>query len=448
MNAAAPVAGHPPRPWRRALAWLAFLGPFFFATYGLATWVTSLRQGVPAIVFEWERAIPFWPWTIWPYWVIDVLYAASLFACVDRRELDTHAKRLLTAQVAAVAIFLAAPLRFSFVPPPVDGVAGAMFAVLRSFDQPFNQLPSLHVALAVILGALYSRRTAGLARLAVAAAFVAIGLSVLTTWQHHFVDVPTGALLGALCVWAWPQADEGDGRPVASHFAPASDRHRVRYAVRYFAGAGAFTALALHAGGWTLWLLWVALALLLVSFAYVAFGPAAFQKRADGRVSSAARWLYAPYHAGAWINSRAWTWRAPEPVAVADGVSFGRVPSAREIATGPYAAFVDLTAEFDVRPGARPYALVPMLDLVPPTADHLDRAARSIERLRAAGPVLVFCALGRSRSACAVAAWLIATGRARDAAAAIATVQAARAAVVLGEGHRAALSSLAPRGAG
>ena len=432
-----------PRPWRRALAWLAFLAPFFFATYGLATWATGLREGVPSIVFEWERAIPFWPWTIWPYWVLDALYAVSLFACLTRRELDTHAKRLLSAQVVAIAIFLAAPLRFSFTPPPVDGVAAAMFGVLRSFDQPFNQLPSLHVALAVIVGALFVRRTSGLARLAVTALFVAIALSVLTTWQHHFIDVPTGALLGALCVWAWPQADEGDGQPIAAHFALASDRHRARYAVRYFAGAGAFTALALHAGGWMLWLLWIAVALLLVCLAYVAFGPAAFQKRADGRVSSAGRWLYAPYHAAAWINSRAWTWRAPGPVVVDDGVSFGRVPSAREIASGRYAAFVDLTPEFDVRAGGRPYALVPMLDLVPPTADHLDRAARAIERLRAAGPVLVFCALGRSRSACAVAAWLIATGRVRDAEDAVAVVRARCRDAVLDERHVAALAGMA-----
>ena len=442
-----PSAAAPgPRPWRRAIAWLAFLGPFFFVTYGFATWASGLREGVPSIVFDWERAIPFWPWTIVPYWIIDALYAASLFACATRGELDTHAKRLLTAQVVAIATFLAAPLRFSFVPPPVDGPAGAMFAVLRSFDQPYNQLPSLHVALAVILWALYARKTPGPWRHATTLGFLVIGASVLTTWQHHFVDVPTGALLGALCVWAWPLPDEGDGRAVASHFAVKSDRHRARYALRYFAGAGALAAIAFHYGGWSLWLLWAAVAGLLVSLAYVALGPAAFQKRADGRLSLAARWLYAPYLAAAWVNSRAWTRRSPEPVAVADGVSFGRVPTAREIASGRFAGFVDLTAEFDVRSGGRPYALVPMLDLIPPTADHLDRAARAIERLRQAGPVLVFCAIGRSRSACAVAAWLIATGRARDADAAVARLRSARAAVVLEEGHLAVLSHVAARG--
>ena len=62
---------HEPLPWKRAVAWLAFLAPFFFTTYGLANSSASLRADVSAIVFDWECAIPFWPWTIVPYWITD-----------------------------------------------------------------------------------------------------------------------------------------------------------------------------------------------------------------------------------------------------------------------------------------------------------------------------------------------------------------------------------------
>jgi protein-tyrosine phosphatase len=62
--------------------------------------------------------------------------------------------------------------------------------------------------------------------------------------------------------------------------------------------------------------------------------------------------------------------------------------------------------------------------------------------------VLVCCALGCSRSACAVAAWLLASGRARDVDTALAIVRNARAVVVLGAGHVAALGGLAAGGAG
>ncbi|MFX7052290.1 phosphatase, partial [Acinetobacter baumannii] len=92
----------------------------------------------------WERHIPFLPWTILPYWSIDLLYGFSFLCCRTPRETDRHALRLLTTQLIAVACFLAFPLRFAFVRPATDGLFGALFASLAAFDLPFNQAPSLH----------------------------------------------------------------------------------------------------------------------------------------------------------------------------------------------------------------------------------------------------------------------------------------------------------------
>jgi hypothetical protein len=94
-------------------------------------------------------------------------------------------------------------------------------------------------------------------------------------------------------------------------------------------------------------------------------------------LSVAARWLFAPYLAGAWLNSRAWTWRDREPVPVTAGVFLGRVPTARELALSPFAGVVDLTAEFEVRAGTRALAVVPLLDLTRPTAAALAQAAQA-----------------------------------------------------------------------
>lgn len=436
-----------PWPWRRALLWLAFLGPFFFLTYGLANWSAAQRADVPSVAFAWETGMPFWPWTIFPYWTIDLLYGLSLLVCATRRELDTHVRRLLTAQVIAIVCFVVVPLRFSFEHPVAGGLWGDMFAALAGFDRPFNQLPSLHIALAVVLRAIYARRLSGAARLAMETWFALICVSVLTTYQHHFIDIPTGFLLGAVCLWAWPYADEGNGRAIVEQWHWARDPRRRRLAVAYTAGAVLLGAAALQAGGWALWLLWGSVSCLLVALAYAAIGAGAFQKGADGRLSVAARWLLAPYLAAAWANSRAWTRRDKSPVRVADGVFIGRVPTKRELAASPFAGVVDLTAEIDLcagaAAGAAAVAVVPMLDLVRPDTDALAQAARSIERLRAYGPVLVCCALGYSRSACAVAAWLLASGRARDVETAIAAVRDARAVIVLDAGHAAALGGLA-----
>src|SRR5258708_35252698 len=114
------------RPWRRAIVWLAFLGPFFFASYGFANWLASKRTGVGSVAFAWEHSIPFMPWTIVPYWSIDLLYALSPFLCTTRRELDRHAQRLLTVQLVSVACFISWPLHFSFDRPAATGLFGAL----------------------------------------------------------------------------------------------------------------------------------------------------------------------------------------------------------------------------------------------------------------------------------------------------------------------------------
>src|SRR5262245_32597354 len=90
------------RPWRRSLAWLVFLTPFFFLTYGAANAIAAHRSHVPSVVFAWERRIPFVAWTIVPYWSLDLFYAASLFLCATRGELTGLCRRLVTAQVAAI----------------------------------------------------------------------------------------------------------------------------------------------------------------------------------------------------------------------------------------------------------------------------------------------------------------------------------------------------------
>ncbi|HNK33493.1 MAG TPA: serine/threonine protein phosphatase, partial [Plasticicumulans sp.] len=160
MSAAGSAAGvHEARPWPRALLWLAVLGPLFFLSYGAANWLASRRAGVGSLVFDWEHAIPFWPWTILPYWSIDLLYALSLFVCTTRRELDAHGRRLLTAQLVAVSAFVLVPLRFTFERPPVDGLPGALYALLGSFDLPYNQAPSLHIALLLILWVRFDAHT-------------------------------------------------------------------------------------------------------------------------------------------------------------------------------------------------------------------------------------------------------------------------------------------------
>jgi protein-tyrosine phosphatase len=406
---------------RRAALWLLFLAPFFYAAYGLANWYASTLPQVDSIVFRWERHIPFIAWSILPYWSINAFYALSLFVNEDTAGVDRLAGRYLSSQLVACLCFVAFPLAASFTRPDSNGLPGFMFDVLAGFDKPFNQAPSLHIALLVVIWDHLRRRLPRRLRPAWHGWCALIGASVLTTYQHHFIDIPTGALLGLFALWLFP----ADSAPPFAGFRWATDGKRQRLAAGYALGAAlllgaAWSGAALHMA-W-LALLWPALALAIVAFGYCGAGEKIFQKRADGSVSLASRLLIWPYRLGARLNAWAWTRRLQPHVRIAEEVHLGRFPRGAEGAR--FATVIDLTAEFE-RPGGAPgrWLAVPMLDLVPPPAADIACAARLIEEHRTRGPLLVCCALGFQRSAHAVAAWLVATGRAADAAAAEAVLR-------------------------
>ncbi len=413
---------------KRGLFWLLFLGPFFFISYGFANWVSSLRSHVGSIVFDWETAIPLLPWTIIPYWSIDLLYGLSFLLPTSRREMDRHALRLLGVQLICVICFLIWPLTISFNRPDISGVFGVLFNVLMGFDKPFNQAPSLHIALLVVLWVRYMAHTPTRWQPLLHGWFALIAVSVLTTWQHHFIDVPTGALVGFLALWLWPINQEGP----LSERQLTHDTQRRRIARYYFFGAARLSGLALSLGGYCLWLLWPALSLLLVALNYLIFGAEGFQKKKNGSLTTGALVLFAPYLFGAWINSRLWTWRAPKPVHIMDNVWLSRIPTKRSLNHININALIDLCAELPVRPQKKPYCHFPVLDLTAPCAQTCYAAAQTIEQMRQQhGSVLVYCALGYSRSATVIVAWLLETGRSATLDDAIACVRRARPNVVL-----------------
>lgn len=407
------------RPWHMLphLTYMGAMCAFFCASYALANWAAAQRGFVPSAVFAWERNIPFVPWMVMPYWSIDLFYCASFFVCRTRGELTRHTRQLLAAQLISVSCFVLAPLRFSFTRPEVHGLFGAMFEILDRFDGPFNQAPSLHLSLAVILCARYSAHLHGVSRGLVRGWFVLVGIAALTTCQHHFIDVPTGIWVGLFCLALFPENDDP-----------------VRPGPAYLAGSAILVLAAVAIGGWALCLLWPAASCLITGFIY---------GRGDGTLFRKDRvlmnLLLAPYIAGVWLSTR-WVTRG-EPVAheIADGVWVGRIPSRAEI-TG-FHSVVDLSAELPFPAECPNYRSVPLLDVSVPGADQLRRAAACIESLHELRPTLVCCAMGYSRSAAAVAGWLVNTRRAPAVDQAIAMIERRRQ-VVLSPAHRARLREL------
>jgi membrane-associated phospholipid phosphatase len=188
------------RPWSEAFLWLILLGPGFLALYAGANAYTAQLppEKVAEIGMAWERFIPFWPWSILLYMSIDLLYLVSPFLCRTRQELRIYALRFIAVTVVSVIAFLLFPLRFGAARPEVSGVPGVLFQALGYVDRPFNQAPSLHIGLLVVLWSCYRTHCPPAWRWLLNLIAVGIAYSVLTTWQHHFLDVPSGLLVGVV----------------------------------------------------------------------------------------------------------------------------------------------------------------------------------------------------------------------------------------------------------
>ena len=434
-----------------SLCKLALVGALFYTSYGLSNHHAASLAYVPEIAFAWEHGIPFWAWTIVPYWSLNLMYAAAFFLCRDTREQNRYVARLVSAQIVAIICFMLFPLHFGWPKPPTDGLWGWLFDSLVAFDLPYNQAPSLHIALSIIVGAFYWTRFPKI-RLPILLWQSLIALSVLTTYQHHFIDVPTGALLGWLVLWAIPKhgvspfrrpfGTQGRLKTSEASFceaktstavfreaktSPATRSREIKIAMLYLAGAVLSALPSLFGGAW-LWMLWVSVSLSVVAFAYLTGNAAVFQKQADGRLSAAATVLLLPYLAGVRLNMAYWLRGKAKTARVRDGVWIGSVSGISD----DLSAVLDVCAEYP-RPRYRgAYRVLPLLDMVAPSENDLVQAASLLEALRRQhGKVLTCCALGYGRSAAVVLTWLLVYGGCRDLAQATAELKQARPQTVL-----------------
>lgn len=424
----------------QSLLKLILTAALFYASYGFTNWLTAQRDFVPEIIFHWEHNLPFWAWTIVPYWSLNILYGLGFFLCHNRAEQNRYLAQLIAAQSIAIICFILFPLHISWQKPPTDGLTGQLFASLATFDQPYNQAPSLHIILTIVVGYFYWRRLGSLKkhRTTIRGAWLIwcalIALSVLTTYQHHFIDIPTGALVGLLIVWALPY----ERRSPLVHRVIHTPKH-TRWAMLYFALAIVSGCLAYLINGAGLWLFWVSVSCLLMGLAYAKFGANLLQKQSNGRHTFAAICLFAPQILAAKLNQIIWLRHDTESEHIAENIFIG---SLKALKNPHFQAALDVCAELPTCRTPPNYVALPMLDMVTPTVAQLAQAAAHLDRLHhQQQTVLVCCALGYGRSAAVILAWLM-LYRAYDWDEAVALLHAARPKAVVSADVRAAIEAL------
>ena len=423
----------PPKlSWRYRVLCLLGMGVVFYSTYGGANYLAGLRTNVPEIFWPWERQIPFWAWSIVPYWTLNLFYAGAFFCCQNRAQIHRLLQQLLLAQAIAVVCFIVYPLTFTWEKPLTDGLTGRLFSALAGFDQPYNQAPSLHIILTMVIGRFYWYRFATWARPLWLAWLLLIAVSVLTTYQHHFIDIPTGVLAGCLVLWLLPwQGNQAatfavfrfPSNPFLSLPKPKRSPAHLRWVCLYASCAVVLSLLAFGLQAAWYGLLWPALALLWLAAVYGHADAAAWQKQATGKHTLAVSLFALPLRLMYRANMAYWLRGKALSAQVTERIHVGSI-----LAAPDFHAVVDVCAEYPLAVMPSYYATAPMLDMVPADVAALRAATDALHQMlqQQNQPVLVCCALGYSRSVAVVLVYLLRQGHAHDLQAALKLLQQAR----------------------
>jgi membrane-associated phospholipid phosphatase len=422
----------------KALAVSAGLSVLFLIVYSGCNWITGQRGQVGSFYFQWERGIPFVPFMILPYMSIDMFFVAAPFLCRTDEELRIFSRRVVAAILIAGVCFLLFPLRFAFPRPHASGWLGVIFDWFRGMDSPFNLLPSLHAALLLLLVDLYARNLRGVFLFAAIFWFFLISLSPLLTYQHHVIDIVGGFVLAGYCFYLFRKPSLAlpvvVNRRIGSYYVAAATNVLLTGAIFW---------------PWGFLLLWPTIALGIVASAYFGTGPIIFHKT-KGKLPWSTRFVLAPCLLGQYLSllyyrrqCRLWDEIAPR---IWIGGKLG-ARSANKVLCAGVTAVLDLSAEFsEAKPFRKVnYRNIPILDLTAPTQAQLAEMSEFIANNSRNGAVYVHCKIGYSRSAAAVAAYLIMSGNAKTAKEAFAIIRRVRPSIVIRPEVISALSEFAYR---
>ncbi|WP_020559322.1 phosphatase PAP2 family protein [Thiofilum flexile] len=392
---------------KERLLWCIYLGITFFLLYGAANHYAALTAPHPAIYMEWEHNIPFIALFIIPYMASDLMFILAFSLKQSRLELRILAARVLFIIVVSVLCFILLPLQFAFTKPPIQEYA-LLFNLLQA-DLPYNQLPSLHVSFAIILYSSMSRHTPSkFIKSLLAVSFILIIISTLLVYQHHFWDIPTGALVGFGAIYL---IRHNPNSTIVRCF--STPRH-LKMALYYLVATIILLVLAFNfkilAPIW----LYLAMCTLAVSIVYAfGFNQALVNKRDK---PSILQWLvFLPYFIGTYFNWRLYQ-NLPILKPLVSNIYIGRQPSTHEYNALTQAGIkhiINLAPEQVFQKTHLTQTRLALLDLTIPAPERIHQAVLALEHSKQELTYL-HCALGLARTGIIAGAYLIYQGYPRD----------------------------------
>lgn len=369
----------------------------FTAVYNYAAWYLSGLEAVPSFVFDFEKYIPFLPWTIIPYMTSGLFFVLVFFLCKNKEQLKVLTCRMLFVTITAGICFLLFPLKFSLAKPETDHfLFSYCFRFLTVFDSPFNQAPSLHIAYAFIFWSVF--RNLKRFRNFFMLWLLLLGISTLTTYQHHCIDLLSGSVLAYISFILFP-------------YRKNDFRYRNCQVANFYFLSGWIMAFAAfifdkNVGTSGLLMLWPALMAILIGYHYQK-NHTHFLKDKNGNIPFGKKVFYAPYLI---IYRLLWRFfrKNKKPLMIAPHIYIASRPGHADLKyfkLNRSTIIYDLSAEMEEISELKTktdYHSVPFLDIGTPDIEQIRILITEIteryNKLPEDGQILIHCTMGFTRS--------------------------------------------------
>jgi hypothetical protein len=153
-------------------------------------------------------------------------------------------------------------------------------------------------------------------------------------------------------------------------------------------------------------MLWIGISLLVIGFGYLDLWATVFQKKEDGSFTFASRILHFPYRILTSVIRKLFFKTYELPQKITNNLYLGSFEMSKSTNCD---TIFDLCAEYNrVNYKVNNYESFPLIDLATPTIEELDLGVKKLDDLiQKNQTVFIHCALGLSRSATIVLAWLL-----------------------------------------